>query len=247
MTGEEKRHTLADWLALHEIDPPFCRHILRAAAEEAAGAPNDQAEPVREEPALDPERAWHSVVEAMCNCLPAQRRFIEESFEKISRKPVSSANPARRALTLDNGSTSYPTIIYTDRGKSSDMLLMAHEFAHALQIVASGGKFVPPVAREVCAFIGEAALLSRLRQTDDIRYAGLRQVWRRDDRKYLISDGRDLESALDNPDSAYRYNWNYPIARHLANRTCGAHDPQRAWGIFQGSLSVRQIFDSLQD
>jgi hypothetical protein len=126
-------------------------------------------------------------------------------------------------------------------------MLIAHEFAHALQIVASGGKFVPPVAREVCAFVGEAALLLRLRQIDDIRYTGLRQVWRRDDRKYLISDGRDLESALDNPDSAYRYNWNYPIARHLANETCRARDLQRVWRIFQGDLSVRQIFDSLQD
>ena len=94
---------------------------------------------------------------------PAQRSIIDDTFENTVKTLVDQRNKPRRALTLDNGPTAFPTIFYSYRGEPSDSLTIAHEFAHALQIRASRGKFVPPIMREVCAFVGEWALIvSRL-------------------------------------------------------------------------------------
>ena len=63
--------------------------------------------------------------------------------------------------------------------------MIAHEFAHALQIRASGGKFVAPVIREICAFIGEAALLSHILRENPTQYDHLVQAWRQANHRYF--------------------------------------------------------------
>jgi len=59
-----------------------------------------------------------------------------------------------------------PSIVVPWRsGCAAEALSLAHELAHAVQIRATPartpGGVMPPVAREVCAFLGERALLRR--------------------------------------------------------------------------------------
>jgi hypothetical protein len=156
--SHSRRHSLSDWLTLHELDPATCRRILEAMASAAPSGPaGDEG---RAYQPIEPEVAWQRAVEALRDLLPGQQSLIDDTFEKSARILVDQAGKPRKSFTLDNGPGTYPTIVYNYRGAPSDSLVIAHEFAHALQIRASGGKFVVPLIREACAFLGESALLS---------------------------------------------------------------------------------------
>jgi hypothetical protein len=240
-----RRHTLSDWLALHELDPVACRRILDAISLEVATAPVRDERPALERDALCPESAWLRTADAMRAFFPAQRSIIDDTFEGTVKTLVNQSNKPRRALTLDNGPTAFPTIIYSYRGEASDCLIISHEFAHALQIRASAGKFVPPIIREVCAFLGEWTLLSHAKSTDAAQHRRLSQVWHNDNRKFFGSDRRRLASALLRLEMPYSYSWNYPIARYLAIRTSQRYSRDQMWTLFEGDLSVQQILREL--
>jgi hypothetical protein len=238
------RHSLSDWLALHELDAVACRRILDAV-------PRDVTKPAvghtesSERHALDAEAAWLKTADAMRACFPAQRSIIDETFEKTVKTLVDQRNKSRRALTLDNGPTAYPTILYSYRGEPADSLIIAHEFAHALQITASRGKFVPPIIREVCAFLGEGALLAHALYSDGAHYRRLHQVWHNDNHKFLVTYTERLNLALSQPQTPYRYFWNYPIARYLAIQISEQCSRERMWTLFEGDLSVRGVLREL--
>ena len=226
MTSKTTRHKLSDWLALHELDPTLCRQVLRAAVKEVGSQSTDQVELAVGADAQSPDAAWRAVVDAMCAFFPSQQGVIEETFRGISKIISNNDDRGGRALTLDHGDLSYPTIIYKYAGSVSDALVIAHEFGHALQIVLSEKKFVSPIVREVCAFASEAILLKRLQETDRARHERFAQVWRSYSRKYLLSDGHILKVALNDPDASYKYGWNYPIARYLAEHVSREFTPE---------------------
>ena len=87
--------------------------------------------------------------------------------------------------------------------------------------------------------------MKRLQETDKARHEKFAQVWRSDSRKYFLSDGHILKLALNDPDASYKYGWNYPIARYLAEHVSREFTQERLWMVFQGNLSVRQIIHDL--
>lgn len=242
-----KRHSLSDWLALHELDAVACRRILDAAAREAACEPagHNKRSALGSYYALGPEADWLRTADAMRAFFPAQWSIIDDTFQKTVKTLVEQRNKYPRALTLDNGPTTYPTILYSYLGKPSDSLVIAHEFGHALQIRASQGKLVPPIIREVCAFIGEMALLSHALCSDAAQYSRIFKVWHRDNRKYLGTNRDHLNLALSRPETPYNYSWNYPIARYLAIQISQRYSRDRMWTLFEGGLSVRGVLREL--
>lgn len=234
------RHTLAEWLALHELDAPSCRKLLN---EGAARCRAEATEPDRsadlEIEALDLADAWDFVHDAMCAFFPAQRHAIAAAFETVDRLRLDARETTRRGLTLNDGGV--PKIFYIFEGKPSDLLVMGHEFAHALQLVQRRERFMPPMMREVCAFIGEHAVLRHADAADAALAGALLSRMKQDTRKYVLSDGKKLLSSLDDLTAPYRYAWNYPIARYLADRIATGSATGWIWKMFEGQLSVRQI------
>ncbi|UVK40986.1 hypothetical protein LHFGNBLO_002526 [Mesorhizobium sp. AR10] len=245
MTRRAERHSLSDWLALHELDPVACRRILSAVAREVASASAGHKWSASGSYGLDPETAWLRTADAMRAFFPAQRSIIDDTFEKTVKTLVARPNKSPRALTLDNGPGTYPTIFYSFLGEPSDSLVIAHEFGHAVQIRASRGKFVSPIMREVCAFIGEMAQLSYALCGDARQYRCLSQVWHKDNQKYLGTHRDHLDSALLQPEMPYNYFWNYPIARYLAIQISQRCSRDRMWTLFEGDLSVRGVLREL--
>jgi hypothetical protein len=237
MTLQAERHSLSDWLALHGLDPSDCRSILDAAAREVASAPGGDKWSASGGDAPDLETAWLRTADAMRAFFPAQRSIIDDTFQKTVKVLVPQRNKSR-ALTLDNGPETYPTILYSYRGEPSDALVIAHEFGHAVQIRASRGKFVSPIMRETCAFIGETTLLSHALCTDTAQHRRLSQAWHKSNNKYLGTDKHQLNLALLRPELAYRYSWNYPIARYLAIQISQRCSRDRMWTLFEGNLTV---------
>lgn len=239
--SERRRHSLSDWLALHALDAASCHRILDAIVWDDASDPTADATPDSKYSAPDLDAAWLGTADAMRNFLPAHQTVVDDTFANTPRIVIDRRGKSRKALTLDNGPPNYPTILLSYSAEPADYLVMAHEFGHALQIRASGGKFVPPIMREVCAFLGEAALLSHARQGDVTRREWLAHVWRKDDARYLGILKDRLKAALHRPATPYSYAWNYPIARLLAIRLFERGSRERLWSVFQGSATVQAL------
>jgi hemolysin-activating ACP:hemolysin acyltransferase len=118
--------------------------------------------------------------------------------------------------TIDHGAGHPPEIRMSWQGTISDLMCLAHEVAHAVQLQLSAGSFMPPVARETCAFLGELALIDWARRNQTDLATKLLQVWREENQLYCGDDCDLLRAALADPESAYSYRMNYPLARAAA-------------------------------
>lgn len=118
--------------------------------------------------------------------------------------------------TIDHGVGQPTEIRMAWRSSTSDLMCLAHELAHAVQLQLSAGSFMPPVARETCAFLGELALIEWARGNDSDLAAKLLRVWQDENQRYFGDDCELLLSALGDPESAYSYRMNYPLARAAA-------------------------------
>lgn len=118
--------------------------------------------------------------------------------------------------TKDHGAGQPPEIRMSWQGSISDVMCLAHEVAHAVQLQLSAGSFMPPVARETCAFLGELALIYWAKQNQTDLAARLLRIWREENQRYFGDDCALLRAALGDPESAYSYRMNYPLARAAA-------------------------------
>lgn len=101
-------------------------------------------------------------------------------------------------------------------GTPDDLICLAHEAAHALQILLSDHALMPPLARETCAFLGELILINHIRKNDAELFCALSQVWYNENDAYLGGDMNALSTALLDAEAEYHYRLNYPIARLTA-------------------------------
>lgn len=237
------RHNLSDWLSLHELNVETCGRILDTIPHVTGEAVAHRRSNSRFE-MRDAEAAWLRVAEAIRRFLPEQKSAIDDTFEHTVKIVDRGAKP-RRAFTLDKGPTAYPVISFSYRGEPSDHLIIAHEFGHAVQIRASRGKFVPPIIREVCAFLGEGALVAHALQSDAGEHIFLEGTWKQDNVKYFGKQKNRLRADLLKPDTPYRYAWNYPIARYLALTILDRCSSDWIWSAFEGRKSVRDILQEL--
>ena len=240
---QSSRHSLSDWLALHGLDAETCRSLLDAMA---ARADSEPASGDGSNYSVDVEAAWLTTVEAMRDFLPGRRSVIDDTFDNTEKILVDRADKPRKALTLDNGPGTYPTILYSYRGEPRDHLVIAHEFGHALQIRASHGKFLPPVVREICAFLGEGALLSYILAKDPRLHDHLLRAWRKANRRHFGAQKDRLRTALSQSDAPYDYSWNYPVARYLAIQISERRSVDLAWGVFEGQRSLSELLGELR-
>lgn len=144
--------------------------------------------------------------------------------------------------TIDLGVGRPPKIVMPWRNRPEDIVCLAHEVAHALQIHLSNHEFMPPMARETCAFIGELMLLTWAAKNRSDLAVRLDAVWRSENRSYLIKDGDNLLAALQYPNAPYNYRMNYPLARLMAIELFATAPPQRILGLFRsGSQAMREL------
>ncbi len=238
MTRSTDKHMLSDWLALHGLTTDICARVLGAAPSDVCAPFHANSFADSAPPAHDPGTSWKQAVAAVRTCFPAQRDMIDDTFENTVRIRVPHRKGAPRALTLDNGPARSPMILYTFLEDPSDTLVLAHEFGHALQLRATGGRFVAPILREVCAFLSEIAQLTYASNAQPEKYALLSRAWQRDNDRYFGAAKDRLGLALTRPEAPYTYAWNYPIARYLAIEVSCRWPADRNWGFFRGEISI---------
>jgi hypothetical protein len=202
-----------DWLDLHEltskevleycdqIQSTYQPDIIKAQASNASGGLT-----------LNFDKSLE------CLVLPSLKELLSgQDFDLSSVKIVRcKAGELDLPYTKWCDEISAPEIHLVWSGSANDLVCLAHEMAHAAQMILSKNKFMPPVAREVCAFLGELALIRFAKAQSDALHKELCGVWNRQNRRYLGSDIAQLGDDLKTEFAPYKYSHNYPLARLAA-------------------------------
>lgn len=226
-------HKVADWTSLHSVTSPDVQDVLRAfSANALISSPTHW--PLlerRSDTEIDQTAFLNSkVVPAFSAALG---RVLD--LENISVLRLCDSHE-ERPHTLFSESDERASIYLDWNGTQADAICLAHEMGHAAHHILSGVSEIPPVARETCAFLGELIVIDALLESRDPLFDPLRLVWEVENQTYLGADIEDLQRALGDPDIAYIYRWNYPLARLAAVEIFQSHK--------SGGQSLTEIFES---
>jgi hemolysin-activating ACP:hemolysin acyltransferase len=239
----KRRHSMNDWMELHrgtgeQFDPRDVAELVERAMV-AVDRPGKQAVMER----LSPQEALTMVASAVRNAFPTRRQIID----RVARTTVFDFDPVPGAsFTLDRGEGRGPLVKCPFKGSAADLMTLAHEFGHAVQLVASQGRFVPPVLREACAFLAELFLLDDLERQGSPRHAPAAAIWQRDNVRFLGVDGRSLIAALGDGDRTYTYRYNYPLGRIVAHRAMAWLPEPLLWDLFAGRATLAPFIEAIQ-
>ena len=202
-----------DWLTFNGLTAEVVRRLLEAIE------PRDNVEPTPQPSSapisLSANEAWSLCAAAVKEAFPVLRSAVERIEDRAPKCLLPTATKHPKPFTYDLGFGKLPFVSLHYQNRPADLIAMAHEFGHALQIVASwpsGEGQMPPVARETCAFLTELAVLQHCKG----RFAGLAAAHRADTASYFGQHAAMLEAALQDGTTPYCYEWNYPLARHSA-------------------------------
>ena len=230
-------NTVLDWMNLHRLSKPSVVAFLNLQTEiEEILHPcgGDEIE-LNLDRALDP----------LCLILKSYAWYFDDlGIERMLSHNVSWVSDVNRVpqdgpLTLHIAEQI--TVYCYYNGSASDLIALAHEFGHALQLVHLNGRFSPPVDREICAFLGEYILLSYCEGHHPKLYPALAKVWREEHEIYLGQDADILKAALDAPRSPYTYRHNYPVARLAAQNLFSHLSASQIWKMFEGHSGLSKL------
>mgnify|MGYP003326709755 FL=1 len=227
ITSVMRIDTMADWLSAHQTTARSLRkwlRELRVVANTSPRQPEPVCETVPEQPdqpeqsvaAIDPDQATQWVKTALRKASRRLDRLVnsyDRQIELIVDVDCALGDQAFTKSRQEQGSG--PLCYVPFRGTLSDVILLAHEYTHGLQSLASD-THMPALARETCAFLGEFIVAQYLHEQGPDLHAELEMAITDDNAAYLGTDVESLYLALRNPDADYDYRWNYPLARSMA-------------------------------
>lgn len=212
---------ISDWLELHDLNVWTAREIV--AAQQSGLFCGD---PFPQRAVTDGE----AVILEFARTRPACVASLVEPVLKDAFGEVVDCADLLRGIefadlvdehdmpphTIDRGIEAPPLVKMAWRGRAEDVICLAHEIAHAVQIILSKHESMPPVARETCAFLFELLLIEHTRLHVPGLHGSLCEVWRSENDAYIGRDLDALSAALADPRTPYHYRQNYPIARLAA-------------------------------
>ena len=242
---KQAKNFLPDWLTLHGLDAEKCHKILALRDESGQHTGTSAASVPQHTTQLSAVEAWQLVSRALTAAFPDDHQTVEEVRVNTKADLRRQTDAGQRPLTLHDAGNGYPYIRCGFGGRVAELIYLQHEFAHAVQLVASKGTFLAPVLRECCAFIGELALLDQLRHEDADLFADAEATWQFQDARIFRRHQSVLEKALGAPDTPYNYNWNYPIARILSAHINKQLDQKQKWQLFSAKIDLSDLLEQL--
>ena len=91
-----------------------------------------------------------AIIPALAAALRIEASMMAELVHLIRWDNIPYGEPPQ---TIDHGAGQPPEIRIAWQGSISDLICLAHEVAHAVQLQLSVGAFMPPVARESLSII----------------------------------------------------------------------------------------------
>jgi len=230
-------HSLQCWLNHNKLDYADVVSFF-----EAIEAPTNILSSDYSISSISSTEAWNTAKESLIHYFNTKES--EQIISRVSLYAPKSLNVSKdkvpQGLTIDRGSNKLPYISCQLSGQTSDLIIVAHEISHAIQIVASNGSSMPSLAREVCAFIGELALMKHLKLTKSPFINIVQSSWEQESIIYFGCDKILLKNSINNPKKSYSYRWNYPIARHLALQLFESTSKSDIWELFSSGNNAPQ-------
>ena len=238
MSRPKSQPTISDWLKFNGLTREAV--LRQLALVERVDAPDNSELQIHL--GLTADEAWALCAAAMRAVFPGLKPEIDqiEAGAPKCLQPKSIKHP--EPFTYDLGFQKLPFVSLHYLDRPDDLLAMAHEFGHAVQIAASwqsGDEQMPPVARETCAFLGELAVILYSQN----RFSCLPFAHRKADVNYFGDKTQELKTAIQGSLTPYRYGWNYPIARIVVRRIRLA--PGQAAFLFKAGRNGGQVLAEL--
>ena len=212
-------YQVSEWLALHGLNRELLQDIISAyRVSELRATP---AFPMPEIPDIgrnvtdDQHAAFLTIVQPAVLGAFHESASVKAALAEIVF--VASTDDSQPPHVIDHGHGRNPTVSMAWKNDAESLMHLMHEVSHALQINLSQSNRMPPLAREVCAFLGELTLMAYVhRQGPSSLLRALLDVWHSHNTRYLGDDLEHLSEAILTDSAAYHYRHNYPIARLVA-------------------------------
>ncbi|KUF08978.1 hypothetical protein AVJ23_20020 [Pseudoponticoccus marisrubri] len=185
---------------------------------------------------------WNMVLRAWCTRHPPLASLARETAARTVLELAPDMTRHPRPFTLHDIGGGRPYVSCACDGTPADLIRLAHEFGHAMQVIASGPAGMPPALRETCAYLSEAVTVRGVRAEDPGLAALIGQVRAAEAAQDLGSRASRLRQALADPDRPYDYDWNYPVARILSERLSAGGEAV-LHGVFHGRYGVPDLLD----
>ena len=225
------KHTLEDWLHLHNISAPIMLKYLKQIKVPLAPK-RDISLPTKMPSRLSFNQALEWVTDGI------QLYFPKHSLDFL--KLISLIEYKKQGDSMDypcvtfGGLGTQPTVYCDFDGSPENVLILAHEYGHAIQFMAAQKDFIPPILRETFAFLIELIMVQHAKTKSNDFWTYLRWEIKQDNRVYFGRDLRALSSAILLPNFGYYYRANYTPARALAYRIFSRCDRSDALRLLEG-------------
>lgn len=221
-----------DWCNLHRITSNQCFGWLsQINTPEGSNLPTASTD-------LNAAEVWQLCTDAMVAAQPSNEAEIRVSAANAELNTSPDITKFPTAYTLHDNGKGRPYVSIPYKGSARDILTLAHEFGHVIQISNTNAPFTPPVLREVSAFMSEGWLIDFLGGFDAKLRDQILAPWKRSISADFGIRRAVFLTACKTPQAPYDYAWNYPLARRLALATTDTMEPNMKWQLFNGSLDV---------
>ena len=212
------QYTIKDWLDLHGLTQDealkLCQVIRRTYKSQldAETIPkNERSFPAK----LELQACLENIVVPALTDLLGPEAKVEQvigNVELLTFEP-DALSLAHTTLCKEK---KIPSVRLVWEGKPENLITLAHETGHAVQMALSNFQFMPPVQREVCAFLSETAVLTHVKNLNLNLFDQLRIDFNAKSKVYLQRNLDRLENDLTALCTAYEYRMNYPFARAVS-------------------------------
>lgn len=238
-------HSVGDWLALHDLDTDFASEAARFTQCHLPTPfkfPTQRIPVGRNSVCYKPHEFVNIVV------IPALSNLVGSNdvgnlLKSTEIKIVDQESLPEGPYIIHKSGHGNSVIFISWESDAEHALLLAHEVSHALQVQLSTESPMPPLAREMCAFLGELAVLDFASTFDDDLFLALYREWDRRMRDDINLGSRSLLRKIENVKNSYEYSMNYPFARYLAGKTYGRLGPQWTRSLFASGSTAMSYLD----
>ena len=236
--SSDRSYTIQDWLGLHQISRDQALALCRSMRPQQPHQRKSHGQSSHIESnhlQLDMTRCIESlIIPAFVELLGAESN-VQEIVAEVE---ILNLQPSELDLpyTTRSDATGVPSVRLVWNNDPESLMTLAHEMGHAIQMRMCDYEFMPPLVREVCAFMGELATIEATMQQSQDLYQALQQLWSAQNHAYLDVQLDELEQALHGDDAPYNYRQNYPFARIASSRIYAERSAQDNLKLFSESL-----------
>jgi hypothetical protein len=241
----ENNATVADWLTAHDLTSDTCQRLLKAGCE-ALSLQSSPKPPRFDAPVTTPPgHLWKTCGQILSDHLPGLQTEIATVLSEVR---VTFAPPPfryRRAFTLHDDGRGTPYVYMPWRGVLADVPVLSHEFGHAVQVLASAGRDLPPAMREACALVAEDRICHALANDPlsqvDPALQQLAVLVQARAHHFLHVEANALRDVLRTSDAQMNYRWNYPIAQAFVTLVAQSDEADMVKSLFRGQFEISKV------